>query len=212
MLDLIERRVDVAGHALTLRVPRDSEALLSEEAFADDEFLPYWAELWPSALALAEANQGDQGARPLDPLTVLELGAGLGVPAIAAALAGHRTVATDWAADAVDLLRENAARNGAPLRALRWSWTADPAPLGGPFDRVLAADVLYEARNVGQLLDALPALVAPGGEAWIADPGRTTAAPFVAAAVATWTVDRVEHAGPPSVTIHRLRRETAPRG
>ncbi|MEA2168795.1 MAG: hypothetical protein QOF76_2095 [Solirubrobacteraceae bacterium] len=211
MLDLIERRLHVAGHALTLRVPRDSEALLSEEAFADDEFLPYWAELWPSALALAEA-MGDHGARPLDPVTVLELGAGLGVPAIAAALARDRVVATDWAADAVELLRENAARNGAPMRVLRWSWTADPAPLGGPFDRVLAADVLYEARNVGQLLDALPGLVAPGGEAWIADPGRTTAAPFLAAAAATWTVDRVEHAGPPSVTIHRLRRGTAPSG
>jgi predicted nicotinamide N-methyase len=202
MLDLIERRLEIAGHRLDLRVPRDSEALLSEEAFEDDEFLPYWAELWPSALALAAVNQG---ASPLDCVTVLELGAGLGVPAMVAALAGHRVLA-------VELLDENAARNGADLRTLRWSWTADPAPLGGPFDRVLAADVLYEARNVPQILDALPALVAPGGEAWIADPGRTTAAPFLAAAAATWTVDRVEHAGPPSVTIHRLRRGTAPSG
>ena len=38
-----------AGRDLVLLRPRDAEALLSEEEFSHDEFLPYWAELWPSA-------------------------------------------------------------------------------------------------------------------------------------------------------------------
>ena len=40
---------------LSLLRPREPEALIDEEAFADDEFMPYWAELWPSGLSLAGA-------------------------------------------------------------------------------------------------------------------------------------------------------------
>ena len=51
-MDLVEEVVGVAGRDLVLLRPRDAEALLSEEEFSRDEFLPYWAELWPSATAL----------------------------------------------------------------------------------------------------------------------------------------------------------------
>src|SRR4029078_12516353 len=55
MLDLVEEVVLLrpAGAELSVLRPRDSEALLDEHAFEDDEFLPYWAELWPSGVALA---------------------------------------------------------------------------------------------------------------------------------------------------------------
>ena len=84
MNDLVEHVVALPGRELLLLAPRDREALLSEEAFAHEEFLPYWAELWPSALALARVL----ARRPLTGRRVLELGCGLGLPAIAAALAG----------------------------------------------------------------------------------------------------------------------------
>ena len=61
MDDLVEEVVGVAGRDLVLLRPRDAEALLSEEEFSRDEFLPYWAELWPSATALARVV----GARAL---------------------------------------------------------------------------------------------------------------------------------------------------
>ena len=53
-------------------------------------------------------------------------------------------------------------------------WRDPPAAVTDrpPFDLVIAADVLYEARNVDALLELLPRLVAPGGGAWIADPRR----------------------------------------
>ncbi len=112
----------------------------------------------------------------------------------------------DWAPDSVDLLRDNAVRNGATLRAERWSWTDDPAPLAPPFDVVLAADVLYERRNVAPLLAVLPALTAPGGRVLVADPGRLPAPEFLEGAARTWTVDAVPHAGPAAVGVHRLTR------
>src|SRR5206468_3712111 len=75
--DLVEEIVPLAsGRDLAVLRPRDSEALLDEHAFEDEEFLPYWAELWPSGVALAKAiaDRSLRGAR------VLELGCGLGLP------------------------------------------------------------------------------------------------------------------------------------
>jgi len=176
-LDLVEE--DVLG--LRLLRPRDPEALISEEEFARDEFLPYWAELWPSALELAAvvASRGLAGVR------VLELGCGLGVPSLAAARAGADVVATDWAEDAVALLRENARRNGIGLETQVVDWSR-PEPLlqHAPFDLVLAADVLYERRYVDVLLELLPRL---GGEILLAEPGR----PFARRFLEHWQVERV---------------------
>ncbi len=45
--DLMEERLVVGDRSLLVVLPRDSEALIDEERFARDEFLPYWAELWP---------------------------------------------------------------------------------------------------------------------------------------------------------------------
>lgn len=176
-LDLVED--DVLG--LRLLRPRDPEALISEDEFARDEFLPYWAELWPSALELAEvvAALGVAGSR------VVELGCGLAVPSLVAARAGAQVLATDWADDAVALLRENAARNGLALQAESVD-RRRPEPLleRAPFDLVLAADVLYERRYVDVLLDLLPRL---GGEILFAEPGR----PFARRFLERWRVERV---------------------
>jgi predicted nicotinamide N-methyase len=198
--DLVTDDVRVGPHAFALRRPRDPEALLSEEAFADDEFLPYWAELWPSALALADALAAAPALPPLH-----ELGCGLGVPAIVAALAGADVLATDWSGAAIELLQANAAAAGATLDARRWSWTDPPDELGPARPLVVAADVLYEQRNGPALLRRLPGLVADGGEVWLADPGRTFTPEFLMWAMDDWEVDALAHDGPPEVTIHRLR-------
>ena len=131
---------------LSLLRPVSPDALLDEEAFARDEFLPYWAELWPAATALAAALPDVKGLR------VVELGCGLGLPSLVAAARGADVTASDWAEDAVDLLRENAARNGLFVRAEVRDWRA---PWPERFDVALAADVLYEQRNVDPLLERL---------------------------------------------------------
>jgi predicted nicotinamide N-methyase len=202
MEDLVEEVVGLDGLDLRVLRPRDSEALLDEEAFGHEEFLPYWAELWPSGVALARAV----GVRALRGRRVVELGCGLGLPAIAAALAGGRVLATDWSAEAVARTRDNAERNGAALDTLVCSW-ADPEPLAarGPFDLVLASDVLYEARDADPLLALLPLLLAPGGEAWIADPGRATAERFLERARERFAVVTQPAAEIPRGGVHHLR-------
>ena len=157
----------VAGVRLTLLRPESPEALIDEEAFARDEFLPYWAELWPAATALAEALPDVRGLR------VVELGCGLGVTSLVAAAKGAEVTATDWAAEAVELLRENAARNGLALRVEARDWRE---PWDERFDLALAADVLYEQRNVEPLLGRLREL-AP--EALLGLAGRPYEAEFL---------------------------------
>jgi predicted nicotinamide N-methyase len=86
---------------------------------------------------------------------VVELGSGLGLPSLVAAARGAEVTATDWAAEAIELLRENAARNGLELTAERRDWRE---AWDDTFDLALAADVLYERRNVAPLIERLETL------------------------------------------------------
>lgn len=183
-----ETRV-VAGVELALRRPSSPEALIDEEEFARDEFLPYWAELWPAATSLAEALPDVAGLR------VVELGCGLGLTSLVAAAKGAKVTATDWSPDAIELLRENAARNELRLDAEVRDWRE---PWDARFDLALAADVLYERRNVEPLLARL-AVLAPVSLVGLA--GRPYEQEFVRLAAASG--HRVEQLG----RLVRLRRE-----
>ena len=201
MNDLVEEVVAIAGRDLRLLRPRDAEALLDEEDFEREEFLPYWAELWPSSLALARAV----GVRALRGARTLELGCGLGLPSIAAALAGARVLATDWSSEAVAMTAANAERNGAAVETLVCSWT-EPEPLlaHAPWDLVLASDVLYEARNGDALLELLPRLT---DDVWLADPGRRPAEQFLEGARREWAIDSRRVPELANGALHRLRHQ-----
>jgi predicted nicotinamide N-methyase len=197
MDDLVEEVVPIRGRDFSVMRPRDANALISEEAFDRDEFMPYWAELWASGRALAETV----AARALRGARVIELGCGLALPSLAAAAAGGRVVASDWATSALDLAMSNATRNDVVIETVELDWFR-PSDVGY-FDLVLAADVLYEERNGAALLDLLPEL---GREVWLADPGRVTAGRFFADAGREWTVRATSHPAIPNGAVHRLRR------
>ena len=197
--DLVEETVVVGDEPISLLRPRDSDELLAEEAFDNEELLPYWAEMWPSSVALAQTV----GTHALRGARTLELGCGLGLTSIAAARAGGRVVATDWSAEALRFTQDNAARNGVQVETMRVDWSSPEAIVErGPWQLVLGSDVLYEGRNVDQMLDLLPRLVEPSGEVWIADPGRQTSMDFLLRSKRAWRRNTIEHN---RIEIHRLR-------
>jgi predicted nicotinamide N-methyase len=218
-------RVDVVaapGTTETFQItrPTDFDHLLDAAAGDPEQNLPYWAELWPSGIALASAilRQPERvhGKR------VLELGCGLGVTAIAALRAGADLLVTDYSTDALALCALNTlSEAGVEPAALRMNWRQANAELrrrvDGGFPIVLAADVLYEARDVEPLLDLAPRLVAPTGELWLAEPGRPPASRFLdAMRERGWQITSERYPGPwpdPEdnrkgivVGLHRLRR------
>jgi len=174
---------------VTVLRPPNADEPIDEDSFDEDEFLPYWAELWESGVALAQVvpSLGVADKR------VVELGAGLGLPSLAAALCGADVLATDWAADAVALLKANAKRNSIRLRVKRVRWDEPEAIVrAAPWDVVLCSDLLYEQRNSTQLLELLPQL---GGDLIFADPGRPLAKSFLS----HWAVEAIAEG------VYRLR-------
>lgn len=196
--DLVEEVVPLDGRDLRLLRPRDAESLLDEAAFEHEEFLPYWAELWPSAVALARTV----AELELAGRSVLELGCGLALPSIVAARRGAHALATDWSPDALAFAERNARRNGVGLETRVVAWAA-PGELvaRSPWSLVLAADVLYERRNVEPLLELLPQL---GGEILLADPGRPALQAFLEGAAGGWVIARTEAAELPRGAVFRL--------
>ncbi|ESA39017.1 methyltransferase type 12 [Leptolyngbya sp. Heron Island J] len=155
-----------------LILPTSIDALLDHpatyEAFAQDEYMPYWAELWPSALMLGRAIA--QRVWPTK-MRVLEVGCGLGLSGLVALALGMDVVFSDYDIAALDFAARNARRNGfEQFRTLPLDWRCPPEGLQVPL--MLAADVIYEARNINPLIRLMSTVLASGGECWLSDPDR----------------------------------------
>ena len=208
----VERRIDVLGTPYTVWQPPGMEALIDIGAFEADERIPYWADVWESAIVLAEDLATCDGRG----LTLLELGCGIGLPAIVAARRGYAATASDYEADALEAARYNAAANGAADLAVRLlDWRDLPADLG-TFDRVVAADVLYEKHHARALATVLARTLAPGGLGLVADPGRARAVEFEPACqAASLGVERLPARRPrgatggPGIELYVVRRRAS---
>lgn len=176
-LDLITCAVEAGGAKVVLRKPRSAESLICEEDFAGDERLPYWADVWPSARALAGVLRSFDGAGR----TMLELGCGVGLVSVTGLRAGFSVTATDYYPDAMEVTRLNALRlagdGDARLQTRHMDWRALPPDLG-QFDLVCASDVLYEPDYAELVSQVIATALQPSGIACIADPGRAGLAPF----------------------------------
>ena len=101
---------------------------------------------------------------------VLDIAAGCGIAAIAAARAGaQRVVAADIDPLARQAITLNAALNGVDVEIAADDLLAAPAP---ETDLILAGDVFYERALAATMLPWLDAARARGADVLIADPGR----------------------------------------
>ncbi len=126
--------------------------------------LPYGVSLWPSAIALS--HEIVTRAEIFRGRSILELGAGMGLPGIVAASIGGRVVQTDRDELVMQLCKRNGVRNEVDDIAYRLAdWTAwDDA---GRYDWIIGSDVLYGESLHPHLRRIFATNLAPG-----TDPAR----------------------------------------
>ena len=125
----------------------------------------YWSKIWPAGLAMARYTLGASSL--CTKKRVLELGAGIGIGAVAAAIAGASEVwVTDIEPKGLEYAVASAHDNGVGhrVRAMALDWNQPvPATLGCPFDVVLCGDVIYQDEHAPRLGQLLAEVVKPGG-------------------------------------------------
>jgi predicted nicotinamide N-methyase len=172
---LVRERVIVAGRRFLMTRPGEADRRVDhpaiQAAYAAEEYLPYWTDLWPASRMLAKVM-----LQELWPpgLRVLEVGCGLGLSGIAALAAGLRVTFSDCDATALDFAADNARLNGFKdfeVLALDWRRPADDLR----FPLVLGSDLVYELRNINPLVALIQRVVEPGGTCLLTDQDRLPA-------------------------------------
>jgi predicted nicotinamide N-methyase len=165
--------------------------------------IPYWPVAWPAGLGLARYL----AVQPLAGKRVLEIGSGVGVSGLGAALAGAQVLVTDNEPAALRLAAMNGRRNGLRVQAAAADWRA--WPLRARFDLVVGSDVTYEPAAFESLLRVLDLSLHPGGEVLLTDPGRIMTSTFQKLAIEsrwTWRTTPLPKVGPQAIFLHHLAR------
>ena len=165
--------------------PNDPDLMFNHPAvraaYAADEYIPYWSNLWPAARMLAKTvlrePWQDRPTPPSGKLDALEIGCGVGLAGIAALSRGLRVTFSDCDELAVQYAAENARLNGFTDFATTAMDLRSPPPELS-VSVLLASDVMYEERLVEPLIAFIQAVLTPTGIAMIADPDRISARPF----------------------------------
>ncbi len=120
----------------------DRRERVSGVRLQDPQHLPYWAELWESAMGIAATVAG----MPLTESTrVLDLGCGMGLAGAAAAARGAQLMLADLETPALLFAKLNSLRLSDRVRVRQLNWQIDR--LDEQFDLILGADILYERKQ-----------------------------------------------------------------
>jgi predicted nicotinamide N-methyase len=165
--------LEFAGRSIRLVRPADPDRLLeAPDVLAwneRDDYMPYWAYLWPGAFLLAEAV----ARAPWPPgLRALEIGCGLGLAGLVGVAAGLRVHFTDYDETPLRFVARSAAENGfdpASFSTGRLDWRDLPDER---HPVILGADVLYERRLVPLVVGVVDRMLEPDGVALVAGPDR----------------------------------------
>jgi len=176
-------QLDLEGLSLQLTLVTNTDDLMdqllakgSEHEDVRDERIPYWADLWPSAIALGRYLLRENAIRP--GMRVIEIGCGLGLPGIVAGMLGAEVIFTDYLEEALLMARYNWQQNvDRPARFELMDWRKPRPELAA--ELVLASDVAYEARAFDPLPEAFQTLCRPGGAVLLSEPTRAIARPFL---------------------------------
>ena len=170
------------------------EKLTGQRRNGNELHLPYWAELWDSAVGIGQFLASDfdkvtrrqdgkvknrqwDSSQPVTPsachlISVLDLGCGMGLAGMVAAAMGANVILADLETDALLFAKLNTLRWSNRTRARRLNWQSDR--LDETFDLIIGSDVLYDRSQWEFLEPFFQAHLGPGGQVLLGEPGRQT--------------------------------------
>ncbi|PLX33369.1 MAG: methyltransferase [Ignavibacteria bacterium] len=170
--------IPIDTRVIRLTTAEDIEQLIdriTQDEFQKDERLPYWAELWHSAVALA--HYVEEHPENVSDRETLEIGCGLALPGIVAAMNGARLTCSDFEEHALRAAEFNLLQNLPDSTPdIQYMDFRQPPPRRWPV--ILAADVIYEQRFIEPLAHFLDSALTPDGAIYLAEPNRVIAIPF----------------------------------
>jgi len=151
------------------------ERLSGRRTAGDQLHLPYWAELWDSALGIGQLlvrRRAEFAGR-----AAMDLGCGMGLAGAVAARIGMRVLFADLEPPALLFAQLNSLPDAPRVRTRRLNWQTDR--LDERFDLILGADILYERKQWDFLEPFWRGHLAGGGIVLLGEPGRQTGEMFV---------------------------------
>jgi predicted nicotinamide N-methyase len=144
------------------------ERLTGQRRDGNDLHLPYWAELWDSALGLGTYLT----SQDLRGMSVLDLGCGMGFAGMIAAMMGAHVLLADLEPDALLFARLNTLPWIHRTQVRKLNWQRDR--LHESFDLIIGADVLYDRSQWDHLEPFFRAHCSQDGSVLLGEPGRQT--------------------------------------
>jgi predicted nicotinamide N-methyase len=139
---------------------------------------PYWAKVWPSAIALVKVLQTHPSL--IRDKKVLELGAGIGLPSLLMASEAKTIQVSDYDSEAVELLRKNIAHLQLQnVQALQMDWNDLPENIDP--EVIILSDVNYDPTQFESLTKLIQKFIHQGCTIILSTPQRIIASPFVLA-------------------------------
>ncbi len=160
-------------HIRLLKIADLEEFLDGKDPFADVSEFPFWIRLWDAAMILAYvlgSQPAPQGKR------LLELGAGLGAPGLAAAAAGFQVTISDYEEIIMDFQKVSAAASG--LTGVQFShidWLNPPEM--EPFDILAGAEILFRDEFFQPLLNIFKTNLKEEGAIYLAHDAKRQSLP-----------------------------------
>ncbi|WP_066634889.1 class I SAM-dependent methyltransferase [Desulfolucanica intricata] len=173
---LIEKKdviVQLNGCRLTVRVVKDIEAIITDPE--DEDKIPLWADIWPAARGMAKYIWDYVNFNGAE---TLELGAGVGLAGVAAALKDARLTVTDYNEQALALTQENLRLNGVDnAQSFLGDWRN--FTLKNRYKWIIGSDVLYDPKLNYYIKDIIKTNLEPGGQLLFSHPGRKPTYDFI---------------------------------
>ena len=164
--------VTLSGRTIELLKPASIDRFVDPDDVMKN--FPLWSRFWEASWILANHLFN---LAPDPQKTMLEIGCGLGVVGIAAAMAGHNITMTELNSDALNFARANAVTNGcAEIDIERLDW--NKPHLEGRFDTIVGSETIYRNEDIEGLKALFERYLAPDGTVILAESVRRTGVIF----------------------------------